>query len=522
MRFQSRSSSSGGASALILLVAQLSNALHLPAPAALHPRQDLTPLSANSTLLACLQPLGSKVLERETPNFEKNRWAFDYRYTFKPEVVIMATSTADVQTAVKCAKASKVAVAPRSGGHSYEGYSIGGQDGSVVIDLSAFSSVVVSGKKAKVGAGVRLGPLYYELHKQGGWTINAGTCPTVGIGGHALGGGFGMLGRKYGLMLDRVVEMELVNANGDLLTASASKNPDLFYALRGAGGGSYGVVTSFTILPIKPAKKVTSFAYSWNYEELAQVLKAYVTYGNWRDMGLGFSVTAEGVGLSGLFQGPQAQQAAAMAVFLKLVPKPNATDVRETSNIESVLRFAYMYNDPTDIEALNMKGSFKPGDSHYTKGKSLVFPSALKNSTIALLAKWGDKVPEGSSANYILIDRWGGAIEKVPVDATSFVHRNAHTVIQFVTEWDGNPDAVPGTPDCKACLDLMNEMYSDFLADYKVNYGPVVHGYQNYIDSEIPNWQAAYYGSAFSRLKQIKAKTDPENVFRFPMSIPLM
>ncbi|KAG0246854.1 hypothetical protein BG011_002312, partial [Mortierella polycephala] len=156
----------------------------------LQPREDLS-------LLACLDPLGSKVLKRNSAPFEKNRYAFDLRYTFLPEVVVMATSTSDVQLAVKCAKAAGVAVTPRSGGHSFEGYCIGGQDGALVIDLSGLATVAVKSSTAKVGSGIRLGPLYLELYNQGGWTINAGTCPSVGIGGHALGGGFGLLSRKH-------------------------------------------------------------------------------------------------------------------------------------------------------------------------------------------------------------------------------------------------------------------------------------------------------------------------------------
>jgi len=182
MRFHLGSSSSA---ALFLLYTQFSQAYTLPPDAALSRRQELSPMGGNSTLLNCLKPLGAKVLQRQTSQFEKNRYAFDLRYTFNPEVIVMASSASDVQTAVKCAKASNVAVAPRSGGHSFEGYCIGGQDGSLVIDLSAIKTVKVTGTgasaRAKIGSGIRLGPLYLSLHKQGGWTINAGTCPTVAL-----------------------------------------------------------------------------------------------------------------------------------------------------------------------------------------------------------------------------------------------------------------------------------------------------------------------------------------------------
>ncbi|KAG0203205.1 hypothetical protein BGX28_004438 [Mortierella sp. GBA30] len=516
---------SGGA-ALLLLYSQVSQAYILPSDVALDRRQEQSPLATNSTLLACLKPLGSRVLQRDTAAFEKNRYAFDLRYTFNPEVIIMAASAADIQTAVKCAKASNVAVAPRSGGHSFEGYSIGGQDGSLVIDLSALQSVQVTGTganaRAKIGSGIRLGPLYLSLYNQGGWTVNAGTCPSVGIGGHALGGGFGLLARKYGLLIDRIVEMELVTANGDLVTVSANQNPDLFFALRGAGGGSYGVVTSFTVRLIKPASTVTSYTYNWKMSDHAKVLRAYVNFQPTasRDIGVELNVAPDGLMIYGTFQGAKADAQKALTPFLNAAPKPSNSDVREGRHIDAVLRFAYVYNDPKDIKALSLTGKYKPGDSRYTKGKSLVFPAELKDSTIALLGKWGSMNPKGMKANYIIVDLWGAAVQDTPVDATAFIHRNAHTVFEFVAEWDENPDAKPGIPDCQPCLEWMTDMYSEFLADFKANYGPV-RGYQNYIDMGMPNWQDAYYGSALTRLKQIKAAADPSNVFRFPQSIPL-
>ncbi|KAF9916265.1 hypothetical protein BX616_004171 [Lobosporangium transversale] len=508
--------------ALILYLCQSSFGYYLTNSNDVVDRQDITPTAQSTSLATCLKPLGSKVLERKTTAFENNRYAFDLRYTFNPQIIVMASSASDVQTAVKCAKAANIAVAPRSGGHSFEGYCIGGQDGSLVVDLSGLSSVTATGTTFKVGSGIRLGPLYLELFNKGGWTINAGTCPSVGIGGHALGGGFGLLSRKYGLLIDRIVEMEMVDANGNLLLASATQNPDLFYALRGAGGGSYGVVTSFTIQPIKPPPVVTYFSFSWGMASHASVLRAYVNFQATasRDVGVEMNISPDGLELYGIFQGARAQMDAALSSFFSTAPKPLSAEVQEGRQIDANLRFAYVAGDPKDINALGLKGPYKAGDSHYTNGKSLVYSKPLTDSTIGLLGKWAARKPIGSTANYIIVDIWGGAIPDTPVDATSFVHRDSHTVFEFVVEWDGNPDAKPGKPDCQDCLKWMNDMYSEFLADYTTNYGPV-RGYQNYIDKTIPNWQEAYYGSALPRLKQIKAATDPTNVFRFPQSIPL-
>jgi FAD/FMN-containing dehydrogenase len=515
---------SSTASLLLLLSTSSSyfaNAAALPPHFANADKSSAT--SPTAKLIACLKPLGSKVLTSSSSKYNQERYGFDLRYTYLPQVIVMAASTSDVQTATKCATSSNVAVAPRSGGHSFMGYSIGGQDGSLVIDLGGLTSVsVTSSGVATVGAGIRLGALYLDLYNQGGWTLNAGTCPSVGIGGHALGGGFGLLGRRNGLLIDSIKEMQLVNANGELLTVSATSNSDLFYALRGAGGGSYGVVTQFTFQAIQPASTVTSYTYDWDLKDYEGVLTAYVNFQQTADVNVGveMNIGPDGLEMYGLYEGSKADQTKALAPFLAKAPKPKASDIRVGRHIDAQLRFAYLAEDTTDINALALTGKYKAGDSRYTKGKSLVYPSVLKKSTIDLLGKWAAVNPKGSTANYIIVDIWGGVIPQVSESATAFIHRDAHTVFEFVSEWNEDPNAKPGIKDCQACLTWMNDMYAEFLTDFTANYGPV-RGYQNYIDSEIPDWQDAYYGDAITRLKQIKAATDPNNTFRFPQSIPL-
>ncbi|KAG0317108.1 hypothetical protein BG000_004641, partial [Podila horticola] len=169
----------------------------------------------------------------------------NYSYNYKLQAIFHPATNNDVSAAIKCASAANVAIAPRSGGHSFEGYSAGGQDGSLIMDLNQFSQFSIDTKTniATIGGGNRLGPTYAKLWTNGQYLIPAGTCPTVGIGGHALGGGVGMTSRKYGVLSDNIVSMTVVDPSGAIKTVSATKNTDLYWALRGAGGGSFGVVT---------------------------------------------------------------------------------------------------------------------------------------------------------------------------------------------------------------------------------------------------------------------------------------
>jgi hypothetical protein len=396
----------------------------------------------------------------------------------------------------------------------------------MVVDISSLTSVSVNPSGvATVGAGIRLGPLYLELYHQGDWTLNAGSCPSVGIGGHALGGGFGFLSRRNGLLMDSIKEMRLVNATGEVLTVSATSNTDLFYALRGAGGGSYGVVTEFTFQAFKPPPVVTSCFYRWELKYLPDVLRVFADFPlTVSQDGSGVSlitrVVYDSVHLTGLVEGDIATQTTLFAPFLSKLPEPLGSRVSVESYIESQLRVSGIAGQNLTIQSLSLTGGYKAGDSRYTKTKSLFYPTALENSTIDLIVKWATNRPKGSTSNIIQMSRWGGAISDVPVNATAFIHRNVHTCMEFVTQWSADKDAQPGVPDCQPCLASMRELYADFLMDFQFKYG-AVRAYQNYIDREMPNWQDAYYGSAITRLKQIKTATDPDNTFRFPQSIPL-
>lgn len=118
----------------------------------------------------------------------------------------------------------------------------GGRDGVIVVDLEGMNKVTLNktSKLATVGGGARLGPIKLALWNQGKVSTPSGTCPSVGVGGHSLGGGWGFISRKWGIMADNIVEVEIVIANGTVITANAQKNSDLLFALKGAGANSFG------------------------------------------------------------------------------------------------------------------------------------------------------------------------------------------------------------------------------------------------------------------------------------------
>src|SRR3989441_943760 len=183
------------------------------------------------------------VLLSTNPAYNAARLTYNARYDKHPLAVVRPHGARDVQAVVRWARKHDIVVIPRSGGHSYAGYSSGS---GVVVDLSGLHGVQVKGSTAAIGPGSKLIDVYAALASHQA-TIPAGSCPTVGIGGHALGGGIGFASRKLGTLSDNVVSMVAVTGAGQLLEVDANSHPDLFWALRGGGGRNFAIVASFRV-----------------------------------------------------------------------------------------------------------------------------------------------------------------------------------------------------------------------------------------------------------------------------------
>ena len=188
-----------------------------------------------------------------------------------PRAIVYCESAADVEKTVRSAQKHAIHVVARCGGHSYAGYST--TSTGVVVDVSRMHDVHLRDGLATVGAGARLIDIYAPLaaHHR---TIPAGSCPTVGIAGHALGGGVGFAGRKFGLTCDNVVGLSLVTADGKLLECSEHEHADLFWACRGGGGGNFGIVTSFEFRTHEVGD-VAYYRVVWPWSDDASAVRAW-------------------------------------------------------------------------------------------------------------------------------------------------------------------------------------------------------------------------------------------------------
>ena len=226
--------------------------------------------AAGQELAAWGRRLAGDVLVPGSAGYESKRKPVHPRFDhIRPQAIALCAGSSDVAEVLAFAGQSDIPLAVRSGGHCFIGRS---STEGIVLDLTAMHSVSVADGTAIVEAGTRLGELYDRLdaHRV---TLPAGCGSTVGISGLTLGGGIGVFGRKYGLTCDSLVSARVVLADSEIVECDKSRNPDLFWALRG-GGGNFGVATSL-VFQTSPAAAATTFRFTWPHSDAEQILRVW-------------------------------------------------------------------------------------------------------------------------------------------------------------------------------------------------------------------------------------------------------
>jgi FAD/FMN-containing dehydrogenase len=458
--------------------------------------------------LAALQRrIAGTVVARGTAGYDAARLLYSPRFDgTHPLAVVYCESATDVSRTILWARQSKVPVAARSGGHSYAGYST---TPGVVIDVSRLASITVNPASATagIGAGARLMDVYRKLAARG-VTIPAGSCPSVGIAGLALGGGVGFAARKLGLTCDNLRSFTMVTADGVVRQCNPQRNPDLFWACRGGGGGNFGIATRFTFTT-HPVSTVTIFRAGWSWSDAARVVDAWQRWApNAPDelfslLALEARDSGEAlIGSSGQFFGTSSQLQALLASFFAAGATPVSLEVRTMPYLDAMLLWAGCSN------ALHCTLGDGVGRSTYA-AKSDYAATPLSGPGIATLLRAIEARAAAPARASVLLDAYGGAINRVPKAATAFVHRDALFSFQYIAGWD----PAGGHPAASAAASWLRTTHTAMR--------PHVSGqaYQNYIDAELPRWGLAYYGSNYARLRRVKRRYDPRNVFRFAQSI---
>jgi FAD/FMN-containing dehydrogenase len=425
----------------------------------------------------------------------------------RPAGIVRCVTPGDVAQAILFARRAGLGLSVRCGGHSVAGRSSGA---GLVIDVSPMRSVSISNGIASVGAGIRLGELYEALYEHG-VTVPAGCGPSVGIAGLTLGGGIGILGRSYGLTCDRLRRAQIVLADGRLVECDEAQEPDLFWALRGAGGGNFGVVTSFEFETV-PAPQTTVFYLRWSFPHAVALVESWQAWAPTAatevDATLRLSAGADaGSAQVELLGGVLASEAVARehldTFSARLGATPSSKRFRQLAYPQ-----AKRYLDELDQHREAPPAASTTRGHVYTKSE--FFRQQLGRETIASLVDTLAQPAAGARSREVAFMPWGGAYNSPASDATAFPHRSELFLVQHLLE----ADAQATEADRDAARDWLTRSWQLLR---RFGSGGV---YPNFPDPDLADWQQAYHDENYRRLVKVKAAYDPHNVFRFHQSLP--
>ncbi len=454
---------------------------------------------------------GSLVLPGQ-PGYALAKALYNPRLDIAPRAIAFCQTSTDIARVIAFARARRWPISARSGRHSFAGYS---NTAGIVADVSRMRHVIYdpASSTVRIGAGANLQSVYEGLVLRHGVAVPAGTCPTVGIAGLALGGGFGRLVRHAGLLCDSLVAVEMVLADGRTVRASATREPDLFWACRGGGGGNFGVASEFTFRTA-PVGPVATFSLGFAWAGAAAALDVWqrtlphapdtladARFRALKSPGPGGAPKLTATA-SGQFLGGEAELRGILAPLLALGP--------QRATINTVPYAAAALPDGCKSAA---PGSVSCAVAHLPNYQRSDFvgdplPATAIRTLLAEIERWpgGAGAQEGGVQFEALGDC---AVNRVAADATAFVHRDSLCHIVYLNFWGaGDPPAV-----ARAHVAWAREIYAAMR--------PYVSGYayQNYIDSGLADWRHAYYGDNYRRLQAIKARYDPHAVFRFAQGV---
>ena len=444
------------------------------------------------------QAIRGHVFERRAPGFEAAAHVFDPRFDHVlPDAVARPVDGADVRDAIRFCTGKGIPVRARSGGHSYAGYSTAAK--GVVLDLRKLNTISVDAHAgtATVGAGTQLIDLYARL-AQSGVTVPGGSCPSVGIAGVTLGGGFGLAARHLGLTIDSLRAVRIVTADGTLRSIDAHSDPDLLWALKGGGGGNFGVVTEFTFATHPMPASSTFFKVTWPWSSAGAAIEAWQAWAPHVNEKITAILHVESPGphiyTTGQYLGSSSD---VPGLVTTLMAVPGAGLPVNAHHPYMAIQMLLAGCDGHTLAWCHTTGAapggqmsreiFQAKSDYVTKP----LPAAGRAAMIA--------AAEASGSGAFLCDAYGGAIGRIGADQTAFVHRGPLFCIQYYS-------GVAATGWVQQAWNKMRPFVSG-------------NAYQNYIDPHLHGWEHAYYGANLARLNATRTRIDPHHYFNFPQAI---
>lgn len=440
------------------------------------------------------------------PGYQHARKLFIGRNTeVLPKAVLACESEADVVAALGLAQGAPFAI--RGGGHSFAEHST--SDG-LVLDLTGLTRIDVLNETVVVGAGVRVGALT-DILAPLGLVVPVGWCRSVGVVGAVLGGGYGVLGRYYGLGADHLVSAKVLLADGRVVRASEDEHPDLFWALRGAGGGNFGVVLSME-LRTRPSVALTAVQAKWPYERVVDVVAAWQHLAPFaaREVNIELSLYASDfpddepmVALFGVVVGPPADAHTMLAAFADRAGRPSSTACTTLSTVNAARHCDYPGDAAEHVLPILPAGE-RPA---LRQARSEFFAGPMPRAVLAELTEHlrQDRL-YGVYRDLELIP-WGAALSASQDGAVA--HRNARFLLKHTVQTGSR-----ASNDVRAAA--TNWVDRSWSLTHAVGSGG---SYVNYPDLALKDWARMYYGANLPRLLDVKKAYDPTAVFQFSQGL---
>jgi FAD/FMN-containing dehydrogenase len=433
------------------------------------------------------------------PDYDQARAVWNAAHDRRPALVIRCAGTADVMRTVEFARSEGLQVAVRGGAHSIAGFST--SDGGVVIDLSPMQGIGVdpAGRRAVAQPGLTWSAFDHETQAFG-LAVTGGLVSSTGIAGFTLGGGIGWLLRKHGLTCDNLLSADVVTADGQLVTASEQEHPDLFWALRG-GGGNFGVVTSleYRLHPVGPLVFAGPVFYA--AEDAAGVLRS------WRDL----TTTMP-------------DELTTMANILIAPPVPFLPEAVHGRPVVGILGLHAGSVEDGERATQPLRTLAEPvadlmGPMPYTAMQSLIDPlwqaGAHNYFTGVMLDQLTDEAIDTLLTQHaagrapvreLHLHHGGGAMSRVPADATAFAHRDAAYILNIIARSPGREGFEEHAGWARAAHQAMDPWSTG--------------GYVNFTSEPGQDKvQASYPPDTYARLVAVKDRYDPTNLFRLNQNI---
>jgi FAD/FMN-containing dehydrogenase len=457
------------------------------------------------------EQLAGSVIRPDSTQYASLKPAYNSRFdNITPEAVVRCASAQDVQKVLVFARDNKLALVPRSGGHAYAGYS---SSEGIVLDLKDMSGITVGEGTATIGAGAKMVDIYDQLTAKG-VSIPLGSCLSVGIAGLTLGGGIGIVDRAYGLTCDNLLSAEVVLADGRIVQCDANNHPELFWALRGGGGGNFGVVTRFTF-KTHAISDITTLEADFDFKDFEAVMKAWQAWPDslpnniWAQIipSWGSPSIAPRLYLRAFCIGSKMEMNTHWQQFLAATKVAPLWMSQSTNSYRATM----LGNCATNTAACHIVGYDPAGRAQRNAfaASSDFFNEPIPDAGLLVLKQAILDSQLAGNYGMMIMDLMRGAIDDFAPDETAFIHRGALFSVEYYTYFSQTT--------ANATVDKAQV----WLNGFRQTMQPWSSGgaYVNYIDPLITHWAQAYYGANYPRLRQVKGTYDPTGFFNIPQGV---